>query len=124
MERVTVSEAARRSGGGNWTPPEETDAEVRHWMRVKGWQVIASEYDAEREIYTWRAHSARSGHLPTLRISRGVLESYPPFAVLEHLDRLNVVAAIRKRPDARFVVVENGTNVTLEEALPEPPHLM
>jgi hypothetical protein len=93
-------------------------------MRVKGWQVIASEYDSEREIYSWRSHSARSGHLPTLRISRGVLESYTPFAVLEHLDRLNVVAAIRNRPDARLVVVQNGTNVTLEQALAEPPRIV
>jgi len=50
-----------------------------------------------------------------VRISQKVLEDYPAFAVLEHLDRVNVAAAMRARPDARYVVVQNGLRVILEE---------
>ena len=53
-----------------------------------------------------------------MRISRAVLESYPAFAILELLDRLNVAAAIRARPACRLVVVQRGVRVTLEE-IPE-----
>lgn len=53
---------------------------------------------------------------PAGRISQKVLEDYPPVAVVELLDRLNVAAAIRARPDTRYVVVQNGLTVTLEEA--------
>ena len=37
--------------------------------------------------------------------------------MLYHLDSLNVAAAIRARPGARYVVVQNGSRVTLEEGL-------
>jgi len=59
----------------------------------------------------------RRGQSHTLRISRQVLEDYPPLAVLELLDRLKVAAGLRARPDARYVVVQDGLSVTLEEAL-------
>jgi len=74
------------------------------------------EYDFDREVYAWR-HEVRGGKSPTLRIERKVLEDYPAFAVLHHLDRLRVAAAIRARPDAHFVIVQDGSKVTLEEAL-------
>ena len=57
------------------------------------------------------------GEPRVLRISVEVVEVYPAFAVLEHLDRLRVAAVIRARPDARYVVVQNGLRVTLEQAL-------
>jgi hypothetical protein len=49
------------------------------------------EYD--HEVYAWR-HELRGGKSPTLRISQEVLEGYPPFAVLYHLDSLKAAAAI------------------------------
>ena len=36
-----------------------------------------------------------------------------PVAVLYHLDQLNVAAAMRARADARYVVMQNGSRVTL-----------
>ena len=101
--------------GVNWKPSEDVDEAVRSWMKSKGWEVTKVNYDFDREIYAWR-HELKGKPSPTLRISQGVLEAYPPFAVVEHLDRLNVAAAIRRTPNSRFVVVQNGTAVTLEEA--------
>jgi hypothetical protein len=100
----------------SWKPSEDADQEVRQWMKSKGWEVSGAEYDFEREIYAWKARSVRSGHSPVLRISRQVLTDLRAFAVLEHLHRLEVAAAIRSRPGARYVVVQNGPQVTLEEA--------
>lgn len=85
-------------------------------MAAQGWTVNSTEYDPERQVYSWR-HEGRRGPCPTLRITRQVLEGFPAFALLYHLDRLKVSAAIRARPDARYVVVQNSTRVTLEEAL-------
>jgi hypothetical protein len=98
-----------------WIPAFDTDAEVRLWMRAKGWDVTGPEYDSGRQIYAWRARSVRSGHSPAVRISRTVLEDYPGFAVLELLDRLQVAAAIRRRPEAQYVVAQKGSEVALEE---------
>ena len=42
---------------------------------------------------------------------------FPAFVVLHHLDELKVARAIRARPDARLVVVQNDGRVNLEEAL-------
>ena len=101
----------------NWNPPPETDTEVRYWMRSKGWEVMGADYDFERKIYTWNARSVRSGHSPSLSISQQVLVDFPAFALLEHLDRLEVAAAIRRRPDVQFMVVQNGQTVALKEAV-------
>ena len=99
----------------SWQPTDDIDGEIRRWMKAKGWEVNRRpEYD--REIYTWR-HKAPGRPSHTLRISQKVLEDYPPFAVLEHLDRLNVATAIRARPYARYVMLQNGSRVTLEEAV-------
>lgn len=99
----------------SWEPTKDVDTEVRQWMKAKGWQVTGTEYDFERKIYTWKALSIRSGHSPTISISQQVLVDFPAFAILEHLYRLNVADAIRRRPDAVYVVVQNGLEVTLEE---------
>jgi hypothetical protein len=42
------------------------------------------------------------------------MESYPAFIVIYHLDELKVARAIRARPEARLMVVQNGSKVTLE----------
>jgi hypothetical protein len=50
---------------------------------------------------------------------------FPAFAILEHLYRLNVADAVRRRPDAQFVVVQKGLTVILEggndEVTPREP---
>jgi hypothetical protein len=47
---------------------------------------------------------------------RRVLDDYPAFVVLHHLDELKVAQAIRHNPRCGWLVVQNGTKVTLEEA--------
>lgn len=70
-----------------WKPSADIDEEVRSWMKAKGWEVTRTNYDSERGIYAWR-QDVRGGSSPTLRISRRVLEDYPAFVVLYHLDNL------------------------------------
>jgi hypothetical protein len=57
-------------------------------MKARGWDVSRVNYDFERQVYAWR-HDVRGGRSPGLRIPRQVLESYPAFAVLHHLDELS-----------------------------------
>jgi len=90
-----------------WKPSEDHDREIRRWMKAKGWEVTRTNYDAEREIYAWR-HELPGGKSPTLRIARYVLEHYPAFVVLYHLDQLKVAQAIRARPTARLVLTEGA----------------
>jgi hypothetical protein len=99
-----------------WKPTDDVDREVCEWMRSKGWEVNRTNYDSDREIYAWR-HQLPGGKSPTLRISRHVLEHYPAFVVLYHLDQFRVAQAIRARPEARLVVVQNGAKVSLMELL-------
>jgi hypothetical protein len=82
--------------------------------RRRRWEVTRTNYDFDREIYAWR-HQQAGGKPPTLRIARYVLEHYPAFVVLYHLDQLKVAQAMRARPAARLVVVENGEKVSLVE---------
>jgi hypothetical protein len=100
-----------------WKPSEDHDQEIRRWMEKKGWPVTRIHYDADREVYGWR-HELRGGKSPTLRISRYVLEHYPAWAVSHFLDELGLGREIRKRPQARLVIVQTGDRVTLEEVLP------
>ena len=85
-------------------------------MKARGWEVSRVNYDSERQVYAWR-HDVRGGLSPTLRIARQVLESYPAFAVLYHLDQLRVAQAIRSGPPDRLVVMQNGFKVSLETML-------
>jgi hypothetical protein len=85
-------------------------------MKGKGWEVTRTNYDADLEIYAWR-HDLRGGPSPTLRIAGRVLEEYPAFVVLYHLDQLKVGNAIRGSPAAKLVVVYDGSRVKLEEGL-------
>ena len=103
-----------------WKPSEDHDREIRRWMKGKGWEVNRTNYDADRGIYAWR-HELRGGKSPTLRISRRVLEDYPAFVVVHHLDELKVAPAMRTQPDARLVVVQEGSTVRLREM---QPHLV
>ena len=90
------------------------DEQVRGWMRAKRWEVTATDYNFEQEIYSWR-HQQPGGKSPTLRIARNVLEHNPAFVILYHLDRLNVARAMRTNPAARLVVAQEGTAITLNE---------
>jgi hypothetical protein len=96
-----------------WSPSEYMDREIRDWMKSMGWEVTHTQYGARSRVYAWR-HESHVGGSPTLRISRDVLESFPPFVVVLHLDRLRVAAAIH-RPQFRLVVVQQGTAVVLAE---------
>jgi hypothetical protein len=101
-----------------WKPSDDHEREIREWMKANGWGVTRTNYDFDREIYAWH-HQLPGGKSPTLRIARYVLEHYPAFIVLHHLDELNVAQSIRAHPEARLVVTQKGPRVTLEEALGE-----
>jgi hypothetical protein len=64
-------------------------------------------------VYALR-HDVR-GPSHTLRISRRVLENFPAFAVLYHLDQIKVAQAMRARPKSRLVVMQKGSTVVLDE---------
>jgi hypothetical protein len=95
-----------------WKPTDDMDREIRGWMKLKGWQVTRTNYDEDRQVYAWR-HDAREAPSQTLRISREVLEGYPPFAVVEHLGRLRVAERMRTQSHRRWVVVQRGSAVEL-----------
>ena len=76
-------------------------------MKAKGWEVTRTDYDFERQVYAWR-HDVRRGPSPTLRISSQVLDTYPAFVVLYHLDQSKVAQAVRAQPNARFAVIQEG----------------
>jgi len=82
-----------------WKSPADIDEEVRRWMKAKGWEVTGAEYDRMKRVYAWYHHPDR-GVSRILRISLEILEDYPAFAILEHLDRQDVARAIRDRPGA------------------------
>ena len=84
-------------------------------MKANGWPVNRTQYGARSRVYAWR-HETRSGASPTLRISRDVLETYPPFILVELLDRQRVAAAIRAKPETRLIVRLQGTTPVLTEA--------
>jgi hypothetical protein len=94
-----------------WKSTDHVDEQVRGWMRAKGWEVTATDYHFDQEIYSWR-HQQPGGKSPTLRVARYVLEHNPAFVILYHLDRLNVARAIRAHPEARLVITQEGPTVT------------
>jgi hypothetical protein len=93
--------------GMTWKPTDHVDEQVRGWMRARRWDVTATDYYSEQEVYSWR-HQQPGGKSPTLRIARNVLEHNPAFVILYHLDRLNVAAPYRPTPETRLVVVEEA----------------
>jgi hypothetical protein len=98
----------------SWKPSDHVDERVRGWMRAKGWEVTATDYHFEQEVYSWR-HQQPGGKSPTLRVTRYVLEHNPAFVILYHLDRLNVARAIRAQPGARLIVTQEGSTVLLKK---------
>ena len=98
----------------SWNPTGHVDEQVRSWMKARGWEVTATDYHFDQEIYAWR-HPLPGGKSPTLRITRRVLEHNPAFIVLYHLDRLKVARAIRAQPGARLVIAQEGEAVVLKE---------
>jgi hypothetical protein len=111
---AAVWEALDRLSDMTWRPSEDVDREVRGWMKAKGWEVTRTNYDFDREIYAWR-HGLRGGKSPTLRIARYVLEKYPAFIVVHHLELLKVARAIRARPEGRLIVGMDGGRIALKE---------
>jgi hypothetical protein len=87
-------------------------------MQAKGWEVTRTHYDFDRELFAWR-HDVSGGPSPTLWISQKVLEHYPAFIVVHHLDELKVAREMRARPEARLALVQNESTVCLEELLPK-----
>jgi hypothetical protein len=61
--------------GMTWKPTADMDEKIRDWMKAKGWEVTATDYHFDQEIYAWR-HTVRGGKSPTLRITRYVLEHF------------------------------------------------
>ena len=37
-----------------WKPADHIDEQVRGWMRARQWEVTATDYNFEQEIYSWR----------------------------------------------------------------------
>jgi hypothetical protein len=90
-----------------WKPVAETDTEVRHWMSRRAGKsrgrvrFRAANLHLEGAIAVERS-LADPQHL------RQVLTDIPAFAILEHLDRLKVADAIRRRPGASYVLLQDG----------------
>jgi hypothetical protein len=83
-------------------------------MKAKGWKVNRTQYGSLSRVYAWRCERPH-GVCPTVRITREVLETYPGWALIHHLDELRVAAAMRARPEARLVVRQKGDTVVLED---------
>jgi hypothetical protein len=97
-----------------WKPTDDVDREVREWMRSKGWEVNRTNYNFDREIFAWRHQ------LPGRQIT------YPPGLPLRSRAVPRLRGAVPPRPvkgrpghpsspEARLVVVQNGTKVSLME---------
>ena len=85
-----------------WKPTDDADGSVREWMKARGWEVTRTNYDSDRKVYAWR-HDIPGGTSPALRISQQVLEDYPAFIVVHHLDELKVARPIPTQPEMRLV---------------------
>jgi hypothetical protein len=93
----------------------DIDENIQDWMKAKGWEVTRTpEYDSKKRVVTW-FHEPQRGPAISLGISREVLDDFPPWALLYHLDQLKVATAIGANPGARLVVVQKGTEVVIEE---------
>ena len=67
------------------------------------------------------APSAAGRQVCDATVSRYVLEHYPAFVVLYHLDTLKVARAIQADSGARLVVTQEGTIVNLKQFPVESP---
>ncbi len=102
-----------------WRPALEIDSSVRDWMKSKGLPVQSTRYYAEEEVYAWR-HELPGGS-PTLWIARPVLESHSAGELVAALEVLGVADRMRKAPMARFLVVDEDTEIKVTP-WPHGPH--
>jgi hypothetical protein len=100
-----------------WVLPVEKDEAIQKWMKAKGLEVTAKDYDAVKRVYAW-LHERPRGKPLILQITKVVLDDNPAFIVLEYLDRLQVAQAIKANPDIRFVLSQEGSGVVLAEESP------
>jgi hypothetical protein len=45
-----------------WKPTDHIDEEVRSWMKGKGWDVTATDYHFDQEIYSGGTSSPEGNH--------------------------------------------------------------
>jgi hypothetical protein len=102
-----------------WRPAPEIDGAVRDWMKTKGLPVNSTRYYAEEEVYAWR-HELPGGS-PTLWIARPVLESHSAEELVAALEVLGLAERMREAPMARFLVVDEDTEVKVTP-WPHRPH--
>jgi hypothetical protein len=93
----------------NWEPPDEVDREVRQWMKAEGFEVNATHYDLDREIYGWQQEGDPSY---ALRIVRYVLEYYTAAEIVGGLERLKVAQVMREHP--HLIVRSKGDTLVLD----------
>ena len=56
-----------------WKPTDDIDEQVRSWMRARRWEVTATDYHFEQEIYSWRHQQPGRKSLYGLRHSHASL---------------------------------------------------
>jgi hypothetical protein len=98
-----------------WKPSDDVDQSVREWMKTRRWEVTRTNYDSDRKVYACVTMFEEDHHPPSgfpERFSRTTC-----FRSALPLRPAQVAQAMRAKPEVRLVVVQNGTRVTLEEAL-------
>jgi hypothetical protein len=98
---------------------EDHDREIRRWMTAEGWEVTRTKYSLDPDRYAWWHDVPGGGPSPTLRLARYVLEKYPAFLVVQHLETLKVAQGLRGQPDAMLIVTQSGSRITLKELRPK-----
>ena len=102
---------------GEWQPPPITDAVIRDWMKRQGLPVGSTRYYADEEVYAWRheggggSSTGSAAGSPTLWIARPVLEDNDPGPLVAALDRLGIGERMRATPKARFLIVQEDTEI-------------
>ena len=94
-----------------WKPSAAIDAAVRQWMDRHGFKVNSTRYYFDEEVYAWRHEMAEAS--PTLWVARTVLEDSDPGALVAGLERLGIAKRMRGAPKARFLVAEEGGQLTV-----------
>jgi hypothetical protein len=51
-----------------WKPTDHVDEQVLGWMRAKRWEVTATDYNFDQEIYLWRHQQVAAPSNPGLPI--------------------------------------------------------
>ena len=108
-----------QSDPGKWTPPAETDKQIRVWMETQGWPVTTTHYDFTREVFAWR-HETSGQKDPTLRMSQAVLEDNDAAMLVEALQQEKVAELIKAKPGAYTWLRREGGSFVVEQLF-EPP---